>query len=236
MTARAGKPPDGQSPQRKLYGRRKGRPLRPHRQYLVDRLLPRLEISGAAPPQPVAGRPLWIEIGFGAGEHLSWQAEHHPDTDFIGSEVFINGVARLLSDIEERSLGNIRLWTDDARLLLDTLPDGAVDRIFVLFPDPWPKARHRKRRIIGPGTLPDIARVLRPGGILRAATDIPDYQRWMLQHVLGCGAFDWTARRPADWRNRPDDWPETRYEAKAVAAGRPCAYFSFRRNHQETPH
>jgi tRNA (guanine-N7-)-methyltransferase len=172
---------------------------------------------------------LWLEIGFGAGEHLAWQAAAHPDTGFIGCEPFINGVARLLSEIDRTGLGNIRLFQDDARLLLAALPDSSIDRAFILFPDPWRKTRHHKRRIIGPTTLPLLARVLADGAELRVATDDPGYKSWILHHVRASDEFEWMARSPGDWRSRPADWPATRYEAKAGEAGRTPSFFLFTR-------
>jgi len=223
--------------QRALYGRRQGRPLRPGRQALLERLLPAVELSlgGLSGPLDPATlfsalpREVWLEIGFGAGEHLSFQARENRDTGFIGCEPFLNGVARLLADIDAGAIENIRIVRDDARLLLAALRDRSIGRAFILFPDPWPKTRHHKRRMIGPGTLPHLARVLADGAEMRVATDDPGYKSWILQHVLASGTFDWTARSPADWRTRPADWPETRYEAKARMAGRTPAYFVFRR-------
>lgn len=217
---------------RRLFGRRKGRPLRPQRQHLLDTLLPTLTIDAAEVGLcKNLGRRLGVEIGFGSGEHLIWQAQNSSNTYFIGSEVYINGVSRLLFDVSEKSLENIRLWVDDGRLLLAALPNDSVDLLYILFPDPWPKIRHHKRRIIGPSTIYEIARVLKPGGILRTATDVPEYRTWMLQYVLNCGVFSWDARRSIDWLERPKDWPETRYEIKALASHRSCAYFSFKKKH-----
>ncbi len=223
-------------PQRTLYGRRLGRPLGASRQALVESLLPRIEIPaeiGEIDPAaffPDAPDRLWLEIGFGAGEHLAWQARAHPDIGFIGCEPFINGLARLLSEIDRDGLGNVRLYRDDARLLMAALPEGSIDRAFVLFPDPWRKTRHHKRRIVSPSTLPLLAHVLADGAELRVATDDPGYKSWILQHVRACGDFEWTARTPADWRSRPADWPSTRYEVKAGKAGRIPSFFLFRRN------
>ena len=221
--------------QRVLYGRRVGRPLGPYRQALVDNLLPSVEIVSPTSGKTIAPgsqfgsrfRAYWLEIGFGAGEHLAWQAKAHPEVGIIGCEPFLNGVARLLADLDESNLANIRIFRDDARFLLASLPDGCVERIFILFPDPWPKSRHHKRRIVGPSVMPDLARILCDGAELRIATDDPGYKGWILQHILATGDFDWSARRPADWRNRPDDWPPTRYEQKAYNAGRRGAYFRF---------
>lgn len=234
----SGCPMSAGGPRRTLYGRRKGRPLRPRRAALVETLLPAVEVGLADrdsdPIDPFGWfsepvREVWLEIGFGSGEHLAWQACRHPDIGFIGCEPFLNGVARLLTDIDDGGLTNVRIFRDDARLLLQRLAGASIARAFVLFPDPWPKMRHHKRRIVGPATVPHLARILRDGAELRIATDVADYKGWILQHVLSGGAFRWTARRPADWRQRPEDWPATRYEAKALEVGRRATYFRFAR-------
>jgi tRNA (guanine-N7-)-methyltransferase len=176
-----------------------------------------------------AVRAVWLEIGFGAGEHLAMQAEAHPDIGYIGCEVFENGVARLLGEIERRGLSNIRLYPDDARSLLAALAAPIIARVFILFPDPWPKARHHERRIVSRETLDELARIMRVGAELRLATDDPGYCSWMLERLTGHLAFEWLARRPCDWRERPADWPATRYEEKARAAGRAPFFFRARR-------
>jgi tRNA (guanine-N7-)-methyltransferase len=221
---------------RRLYGRRRGRPLRPGQRQLAETLLPRLAISlperGRLDPTALFSAPVsavWLEIGFGGGEHLAEQAAGHPDIGFIGCEVFENGVARLLGEIDRRGLGNIRLFTDDARLLLDALEPASVGRVFILFPDPWPKQRHHKRRLVAPPTLERLAEIMPKESELRLATDDPDYLAWMIEHVTAHPGFVWLARRPADWRERPSDWPPTRYEAKAVAAGRTPVFLRFAR-------
>ena len=218
-----------------LYGRTKGYPLRQRQQALVDELLPQIST-----PDPERGeidlkamfpaaRAVELEIGFGGGEHLAWQAAHNPDTGFIGAEPFINGVAQLLQKIDAESLENIRVRHGDARPLIEALPAASLSRIYVLHPDPWPKKRHFKRRMISPWFFAEAARLLKSGGELRVASDIPDYVRWTLMHARDAPAFAWTAERAADWRTRPDDWPQTRYEAKARREGRPPAYLKFRR-------
>ncbi len=222
---------------RVLFGRRKGRPLRAGQQALVDGLLPRIEIptpadDGPVDPAYLFSRPpeqVWLEVGFGAGEHLAAQARANPAVGIIGCEPFLNGVARLLAAIERDGLDNIRIFRDDARLLLAALTPASIARAFVLFPDPWPKKRHHKRRFLSSGNFAQLARVLGDNGELRIATDHPGYQAWILEHALGCAEFEWTAQRAADWRTRPEGWPATRYETKAVAAGRRCAFFRFRR-------
>jgi tRNA (guanine-N7-)-methyltransferase len=222
--------------QRQIYGRRQGHRLRPERRRLLAELLPKLQLelpaSGRLDPAalfPDRRQRLWLEIGFGAGEHLAAQAAAHPEVGLIGCEPFISGVARLLSLIETPGLSNVRLFTDDARLLMPALPDGCLERIFVLFPDPWPKTRHHKRRIVNAATAAEFARLLRAGGEVRLATDDMGYARAMLLALRGQPALQWQAKRPTDWRERPPDWPMTRYESKALAAGRACVYLRFRR-------
>ena len=170
-----------------------------------------------------------MEIGFGAGEHLAWQAEHNPDVGFIGCEPYINGVASLLRHAADKNLSNIRILADDVRPFLDRLPDACLTRLFVLFPDPWPKRRHADRRIVQFETLAKFSRALKPGGELRLATDDPGYLRWMLARATGRSDLRWMARRAEDWRARPEDWPQTRYEAKAIAAGRAPAFLRFQK-------
>lgn len=223
-------PPDPTRP--KFYGRRKGRALNATQQDALDNSLPRhlLHIDRLAGPATLFDKPvtaLWMEVGFGSGEHLLAQAQAHPDIGLIGCEPFLNGVAKLARDIEAASVDTIKVYPDDARHVLDALPDESVSRIFVLFPDPWPKKRHNMRRFIGPENLPRLARVLTDGGELRCATDHPDYLDWMLYHAGQHPDFTWLAERPSDWQQRPKDQPPTRYETKALA-GRPH-YLRFRR-------
>ena len=218
-----------------VFGRRKGHALRKHQAALIENLLPRLKLDLSAPapdPARLFATPVtqvWLEIGFGGGEHLAWQAEQNPDIGFLGCEPFINGVAKLLAEIERRDLANIRIHDGDAREALDWLPDASIGRVFVLHPDPWPKRRHWKRRFIGPDNLDRLARVMAQGAELRIASDWPDYLDWMLRLLVPHPAFVWTARWASDWRARPADWPETRYEAKAIREGRMPAYLIFRR-------
>jgi tRNA (guanine-N7-)-methyltransferase len=225
-------------PQKDLrsYGRRRGRALSGRQKRLWQDVLPRL----AMPSNPAALQhpaelftppvsQVWLEIGFGGGEHLVWQAAQNPDVGLIGCEPYEDGIVKVLSAIESNRLTNIRLHADDARLLLRLLPDASVDRVFVLFPDPWPKVRHRKRRLVSPEMVVELARITRDGSELRIATDIDDYACGMLLALSGCSRFRWLAQGPQDWRQRPADWPQTRYEAKAVAAGRRCYYFRFQR-------
>ena len=228
-------PADGR-PRRQVWGRRQGPKLRPGRRSLLEERLPEVGFTipetGRLDPRVLFGgedRPVWLEIGFGGGEHLAWQAEANPGVGLIGVEPFVNGVARLLSFLEERGCRNVRVLTDDARLLLTALPDASLDRTFVLFPDPWPKLRHQKRRIVNRATVAELARALKPGAELRVATDDADYARWMLEALLAEPRLEWTAERAADWRERPADWPATRYEEKALAAGRRPTFLRFRR-------
>jgi len=224
---------DESSRHRMIYGRRRGRKLRPAQAGLMATLLPRLRL--AVPENGVLDpgllfpgcRTVALEIGFGAGEHLAWQAAAAPETGFIGVEIFETGVAKLVTAIAARNLGNVRILIDDARLLLAALPAECLDRAYILFPDPWPKARHKKRRIVSPATLAQLARAMRDKGELRLATDDADYLRQMLIDAFETPEWQWLARRPRDWRERPDDWPATRYEAKAVAAGRRPGYLRF---------
>jgi len=218
----------------RVYGRRRGRPLRQGRRVLTESLLPRIAIplpeEGALDPRTLFPTPpasVWLEIGFGAGEHLAAQAEAHREVGFIGCEVFENGIARLLADIAHSGLGNIRIFADDARLLLDRLAPASIGRVFILFPDPWPKERHHKRRLVARATLDRLAIVMQPGAELRLATDDPGYLAWMLEHATVHPDFAWAARRPADRRERAPDWPATRYEEKARTAGRPPAFLRF---------
>jgi len=221
---------------KRLFGRRIGHRLSKRQTQLWDELLPRLSIDiecDADRPlsttfdHPV--REVWLEIGFGGGEHLAWQALQHPDIGFVGVEPFINGVAKLLSEIEERQIRNIKIHPGDARDLVPLLAETSIARAFVLFPDPWPKKRHHKRRLICADFLEQLGRVMKPEAELRVATDISDYARTMLLAVARSSYFEWCPSQPSDWRDRPADWPSTRYEQKALNAGRHCTYFRFRR-------
>ena len=210
--------------------------MRPGQRDLLATLLPELSIDlperGSLDPRrlfPAAPAELWLEIGFGAGEHLAEQATAHPDIGFLGAEVFENGVVKLLAEVQRRRLGNVRVFVDDARLLLAALPEACLGRVFILFPDPWPKQRHHKRRIVSPLALQQIARAMKDRAELRLATDDPGYLRAMLELVPVHPAFAWRAQGPSDWLQRSPDWPATRYEAKAVAAGRIPHFLRFTR-------
>jgi len=211
---------------RKLHGRHKGPKLSAHQAALLESLLPRLKacVQENADPAACFGGDVddvWLEVGFGAGEQLLWQAEHHPKIGIIGADPYESGVAKLLSKLHametrEDLLGRIRIHTGDAREIIDILPDVSIGRVFVLFPDPWPKTRHHKRRFIQMDTLDALARVMKPGAELRFASDDPGYVAWTLEHVAAHEAFTWPAQRSADWLSRPEDWPSTRYERKAL--------------------
>jgi tRNA (guanine-N7-)-methyltransferase len=222
-------PPD------RLYGRARGHRLRPRQQRLLDVTLPRLTFApeqaadplGAFLPRP---RELWLEVGFGGGEHALAQIVAHPDAGLIACEVFDNGICSLLSSLvpegDELTAPlppNLRLWTDDARTLLRLLPDSSLDRLFLLFPDPWPKSRHAKRRFVHPALLPLLARVLKAGSEWRVASDEPTYQAWVEEVMAGQSLFD--VAPPA--MDRPPGWPPTRYEAKALREGRQPRYWTF---------
>lgn len=226
----------------RFYGRRRGPKLRAGQQALLEEALPKLAIPVPPPDTcfdpatlfgPSIPRAVWLEIGFGAGEHLAWQAENHPDIGLIGCEPYLNGVAKCLARLHDRDIRNVRLYADDVRHLLPALPAASLERIFVLFPDPWPKTRHHRRRIVNPATLGDFARLLADGGELRMASDHIDYVRWMLFHTRAQGDLEWMAGRAADWRERPDDWPPTRYEQKAARTGARSVYLRFRRQPRE---
>ncbi len=208
------------------YGRRRGRKFSKRQQWLWDEVLPRVRFEAS---RLSATRDTWLEIGFGGGEHLVWQASHNPAVDIIGCEPFEDGVVKVLTAIESLPIDNIHLHPDDARDLIRALPAASIARAFILFPDPWPKKRHVKRRLVGLSLLRDLARVLAPGAGLRIGTDIADYARTIAMAFQHEPAFRWAARRPADWQIRPDDWPQTRYEAKAVREGRRSVYLQFHR-------
>lgn len=222
---------------RRVYGRRRGKPLNQTRQQTVDRLLPALSIpleEGDANLDPRMWfdgpvREVWFEIGFGKGEHLAWQARQHPDVGIIGCEPYETGVAGLLAEVVEHQLKNVRVWTDDAALLLAALKPASVARAFLLFPDPWPKVRHHKRRFVSPDRLDILSRALADGAEFRAATDHEDYGDWIVRHMSAREDFEWTAERAADWQGRTEDWPQTRYEAKALARDAKPLYLRYRR-------
>jgi len=215
----------------KSYGRRGGRALSHRQQQLLDIILPRIRVPvGDKPVKPADMFPgaskIWLEIGFGGGEHPVAQATAHPDAGLIASEVFFEGIAKCLTAIEARQLGNIRLWDEDARTLLDAFEPACIDRIFILFPDPWPKAKHHKRRLVQPDFLDQLARVLRPGGTVRFATDVADYAAEAEDHFSRHPRFDRVVPYGADARQVPADHFQTRYETKRLGDIEPV-FFDF---------
>ena len=220
---------------RRIYGRNVGIRLRPSQKRLVETLLPeiRYQLEPGTKIEPRAlfsdKSEIWLEVGFGGGEHLAELAQRRPDVGFIGVEPFFGGVAKLLSKIQQSDLTNVRVIIDDARLVLDQLADNSVARVFILFPDPWPKKRHHKRRIVNAETVRDLAQVMKDNAELRMATDDRDYARSMLETMLAAPTFEWPASEADDWRQRPLDWAPTRYEQKGLDAGRPPMFLRFRR-------
>jgi tRNA (guanine-N7-)-methyltransferase len=212
----------GSHPPLRSFGRIKSRPIKPRQAALFDTLMPsvRLPLPAAGTIDVAALMPgaaeVWLEIGFGGGEHLAAQAARRPDALMIGCEPFINGVASALRHIEERGLGNVRLHDDDARAVVEALPDASLDRVMILFPDPWHKARHNKRRLIQPEFSVELARVLKPGGRLRFVTDWKDYAGWALERLIATPGLVWLANEAADWRVAPEDHVVTRYEEKRL--------------------
>ncbi|MFA4994512.1 MAG: tRNA (guanine(46)-N(7))-methyltransferase TrmB [Bdellovibrionales bacterium] len=230
-----------QRPALRLYGRRKGRPLHTRKKLLMQELLPKLLITlkDDTPPLPhglfsegneiPAPPPVWMEIGFGGGEHLAAQAKLHSDIRFIGCEPFINGVAGLLDIIDREKLENIRIFNNDARLMLDALPDASLDKCFLLFSDPWPKKRHAGRRFIGPDNLSRLSRALKPKALLRLASDHPSHIEWMRECLSIRPDFTCVYARAEP----PEDWIQTRYQEKAMRAGRQPFFMDYRRKERE---
>ena len=204
---------------RKLYGRRKGPKLSERQAGLRRTLLSELSYRPGADPLsqfPNTVQEVWLEVGFGAGEHLIWQAAHHPQVGVIGAEPYEMGVAKILTKLEENHLNTVRLYEGDGREIIESLPDQSLGRFFLLFPDPWPKTRHHKRRFLQMEMLDSLARVLKPGAELRFATDDKSYLPFALERLMAHPAFRWLAEGLSDWKSRPADWPPTRYEAKAI--------------------
>ncbi|HEX3753928.1 MAG TPA: tRNA (guanosine(46)-N7)-methyltransferase TrmB, partial [Rhizomicrobium sp.] len=211
-----------------LYGRRKGPKLSARQAELRRTLLQELTYQPGANPRSVFGdaiQEIWLEVGFGAGEHLVWQAEQRSDVGLIGAEPYEMGVAKLLTKLCEQPLPNVRIYEGDGRDVIDALPAASLGRFFLLFPDPWPKTRHHKRRFIQMDMLDRLARVLKPGAELRFATDDKSYLPYALERLMAHPAFLWLAEGPSDWKNRPADWPPTRYEKKAIKG--PPVYLRF---------
>jgi tRNA (guanine-N7-)-methyltransferase len=232
------------APWRNFYGRRHGKKLRAGQAALLGNRLAELAPPGIGRHENPERRPLdlaalypgravWLEVGFGGGEHMLAQAAAHPEVQIIGAEPFINGVAKLLAAVERSGVGNVAVTDQDARDVMDVLPAGSIARVFLLYPDPWPKARHQKRRFVNPAQLDQLARVMAPGAELRIATDVEDYVRHTLEQIGRDRRFAWTAERPRDWRDPWPGWPGTRYEAKALREGRRPHYLAFRRTDAE---
>ncbi|PCH45165.1 MAG: tRNA (guanosine(46)-N7)-methyltransferase TrmB [Hyphomicrobiales bacterium] len=218
-----------------FFGRRKAQKLGGRKQRLMDEVLPLLRLDPQAdsptdisPLFKTKGRRIHLEIGFGGGEHLATQADTFRDINFIGIEPFINGMAKMLGEIDDRGLENIRLYDDDATQILDWLPDNCLDQIDLLYPDPWPKRRNWKRRFVNQKNLARISRVLKPEGFFRFASDIDTYVNWTLQHISQQNHLQWSAQTAGDWRNPWQRWHRTRYEAKAIREGRAPCYLVFK--------
>ena len=219
---------------RVFYGRRQGHKLHPKQARLVEDFLPEIRITDLAADPMLAFAPsnfvpeqLVMEIGFGGGEHLAAQAETKPQIGFIGCEPFLNGVAKLLNRIQQYNLQNIRIHDEDARDLIELMPDNCLAGIYLLYPDPWPKKKHHKRRFVNSENLHHLHRLLQPDGMFYFASDIPDYVSWALMHLRDHGGFDWRAGEATDWKRPFEGWVRTRYEEKALAAGRTPTYLRF---------
>ncbi|QCK86404.1 tRNA (guanosine(46)-N7)-methyltransferase TrmB [Phreatobacter aquaticus] len=217
-----------------FFGRRKGKTLRAHQTDLIETLLPRLSVDLQSPcdlatlhAKPVQGHVL--EIGFGGGEHLVREALAHPHLGFVGVEPFVNGMAKMLAEIERKAIANVRLHPGDGADVLAWLPEASHDIVYLLYPDPWPKSRHHKRRFVSDRTVEALARVLKPGGEFRFASDIDHYSEWTLAHLLRSPHFVFAAERAVDWRTPWAGWESTRYEVKALREGRQPCYLTFRR-------
>lgn len=218
-----------------LHGRRKGKKLRAKHTELIRTVLPAVRFD----PSETVGSPaslfdespstLWLEIGFGGGEHLTAEASAHPKFGYIGCEPFLNGVAKALALIEAGDLHNVRIYDGDARAVIEALPSEALDGVYLLYPDPWPKRKHHKRRFLSDDMLMQLARVMRPGAELRFATDVDDNAGWTLARILRSLNFVWAPTGPQDWQQPWREWSGTRYEAKALKDARRPAYFTFRR-------
>lgn len=220
-----------------FYGRRRGKTLRGAQAEAISSALPRYLIDLSLPcPSPLASlfpepvEEFRLEIGFGGGEHLLSRAAGNPGTGFIGVEPFVNSMGKMLAALQERDPGNIRVYNDDATRVLDWLPDASLSRIDLLYPDPWPKKKHWKRRFVSAVNLARFARVLKPGGLFCFASDIDTYVNWTLARCAASPEFEWTAGEASDWKTPWDGWPGTRYEAKAIREGRSPAYLTFRRS------
>jgi tRNA (guanine-N7-)-methyltransferase len=218
---------------RRLYGRRSGHKLRQGQAALLDELLPAISLTAEGPISSGLlfgdNRPLHFEIGFGSGEHLAYRADLLPDHGFIGAEPFLNGVVGALQHVRDKHLANVRLHMGDALEVMERLPDASLRFVYLLHPDPWPKARHAKRRMVNHGPLDILAAKLRPGGEFRLGTDDPTYCRWSMMIMNQRRDFEWLAESARDFLIRPAGWPETRYEAKARRKGHEVWYFRYQR-------
>lgn len=226
---------------RKRWGRRKGRPLNMTRQEAMDNVLSRygLDIAHIENSRPQSQNPqsffenhlkeIWLEIGFGNGEHVIGIAKANPDVGIIGCEPFVNGVSALCKMIEEQDITNIRIWPDDAHVLMNRLSPDSIDTCFVLFPDPWPKLRHHKRRFIRKENMDVLSGLIKSQGILHLATDHPDLAEWMLEQGITHSDFEWLAESCEDWQKEPDEWVKTRYQVKALEQGRKSFFMNFKR-------
>lgn len=226
-----------------FYGRRQGRRLRKAKSTLMDSFLAKIKINPQNPLDfPFVPENICLEIGFGDGDHLAGHSANNTNNAYIGAEVFKNGIANLLSlmtgikqndeidgeiNLLPNRSDNVRVWDDDIRLLFPLIPDGSLDKVFLLFPDPWPKKRHAPRRFINPDNLKVLARIIKPGGILRVATDHKIYKSWTLRKMHECSDFEWTATCGNDWKHEPQDWVQTKYQRKAIREGRKPVFLDF---------
>lgn len=231
----------------KFYGRRKGRTVRKAKMFLLDNLLPQMKVSVATDFDrdklfATKKKEICLEIGFGDGQHIYGQAKNNPDVGYVGVEVFKNGIANLLSlisgikegdnlpsdvNLKECDVQNIRVFDDDVRLLFSQMPDNFFDKVYLLFPDPWPKKKHTDRRFVNVQNLKEIHRVLKKGGLFRIATDHPIYKRHVLRTMHNDKRFVWNAKTSDDWRREPKDWVRTKYQAKAIREGRRPVWFDY---------
>jgi tRNA (guanine-N7-)-methyltransferase len=222
---------EGPNPARVLYGRSRGKALRAGQKRLLAEALPRFSIAledfSEGRVFDRTPREVWLEIGFGAGEHLVQQAKANPDVGVVGCEPFLNGIVATLAGLEREGISNARLRHGDAQALIDAAPDAFFSRVFVLYPDPWPKRRHHKRRLIAEGVIDALARVMEGGAELRFATDIDDYAGWTLARFLASRHFRWASTQADDWRRPWPEWRSTRYEAKARVESRRSVYLTF---------
>ena len=215
----------------RTFGRSKGKPLSTNQELLMQKEYPKIDISKSVefaknPLSNIEGE-VWLEIGFGGAEHLLWQAKNNPDITIIGVEPFLNGIVKAVKGVVDQGLKNILLYRGDARQIINLLPDSSINRVFILFPDPWQKKRHNKRRLINEKLLSDLYRVIQKGGALRFGSDITDYVDWVLTKIKRHNGYEWHASERKDWMERPENWPKTRYLEKALREGRQGYFFDF---------